>query len=199
VRLVAERDAQRGRFGMEAARRRETIRNMDEPAQHRRKIMKARENRAAGRVVRIDLGDGRCAYGRQLLGPSVEFYDRLGKMGEAVDLLDVVASPVIFTISVMKYAFRRNGGWELLDVVPLTDEERATVERWANRDVISGALSIYWEDHATGTFGETPASVRECEGLEVAAVWDPQHVEDRLRDHFDGRPNRWVESMRLTT
>jgi hypothetical protein len=172
---------------------------VDEHAAQRRKIIKARENRAPGRVVRIDLGEGRCAYGRQLLGPSVEFYNRLGKTCETVDLLDVVASPIAFTIWVMKYAFRRHGGWELLDVVPLTDEERAMVDRWAKQDVISGTLSICWSDHVSGTFGETPASVQECEGLEVAAVWDPQHVEDRLRDHFDGQPNRWVESIRLTT
>jgi hypothetical protein len=168
----------------------EIIRNVDER-------VKARENRAPGRVVRINLGDGRCAYGRQLLSVSVEFYDRLGKAGETASLSDVVASPVVFTVSVMDYAFRQHEGWDLLDVVPLPDEKRAAVERWAKKDVISGALSIYWEDHATGTYGETPASLEECEGLEIAAVWDPEHVEDRLRDHFDGRPNRWVESMRL--
>ena len=30
-----------------------------------------------------------------------------------------------------------------------------------------------------------------------AAVWDPQHVEDRLRDHFAGLPNKWVQSLAL--
>lgn len=66
------------------------------PAQHR-PIVKARENRAPGRALRIDPGDDRCAYGRQLLGPSVEFYNRLGTTNEAVDPLDVVASPIAFT------------------------------------------------------------------------------------------------------
>jgi hypothetical protein len=169
----------------------------EQPTQHR-KIIKARENHAPGRVVRIDLGDGRCAYGRKLLGPNVEFYDRPGTSGESVDLLDVVASPVAFTIWVMKYAFRRRDGWELLDVVPLTDEEVSTIARRAKKDVLSGALTIYWSDYVTGTNGEIAASEQECEGLEVAAIWDPQHVEDRLRDHFDGRPNLWVESIRLT-
>jgi hypothetical protein len=99
----------------------------------------------------------------------------------------------------MDYAFRRRGGWELLDVVPLTDGERAVVDRRAKQDPISKALSIYQEDPVAGTFGETPATAQECAGLEVAAVWDPEHVEDRLRDHFDGRPNIWVESIRLET
>jgi hypothetical protein len=42
-----------------------------------------------------------------------------------------------------------------------------------------------------------PAARAECEGLERFAVWDPTQVEDRLRDHFAGRPNKWVESMKI--
>jgi hypothetical protein len=157
-----------------------------------RKIIKARANRAPGRIVRIDLGDGRCAYGRQLTFVTVEFYDRMGQPGEPIDLIELVASPVAFRISVMKYAFRRRGGWELLDVVPLTQQEQSQIYRWAKQDPLTGAISIISDPG-----GETPATIEECHELERAAVWDPEHVEDRLRDHFDGRPNKWVESLRL--
>lgn len=172
---------------------------MNDPSDsdHDRKVVKARANRAPGRVVRINLGDGRCGYGRQLNNPTVEFYDRVGKPGEAIDLIDLVSAPVAFTIAVMDYAFRRQGGWELLDVVPLTQNERSTVERYAMQDVSTNAISIYWSDPISGTSGEMPATFAECHGLERCAVWDPHHVEDRLRDHFDGRPNVWVESLRL--
>jgi hypothetical protein len=150
-------------------------------------------------VVRIDLGDNRCAYGRQLLGSNVEFYDRCGTAtdSETVDLLDVVVVPVAFTVWVMNSAFRRNGGWELLDVVPLTAAERTVVDRRFKRDPINGTLTIYQSDPAAGTFRERPATALECTDLEPAAVWSPHHVEDRLRDHFDGRPNKWTESLGL--
>lgn len=98
----------------------------------------------------------------------------------------------------MDYAFRRRGCWELLDVVPVSDSERTTAQLRAKKDPISGLVSIYWTDPVSGRFGETPASLQECENLEPAAAWDPGHVEDRLRDHFDGRPNEWVESLRLS-
>jgi len=161
-----------------------------------RRVEKSRRNRCPGRVVRVDLGDGRCAYGRQLLSVQVEFYDYVSEPDHAVDLLDVVQLPVAFTTAVMNNAFRRNGRWELLDVVTLSRKEQASVYRHAQVDSISGRLSVYWVDPAAGTSGKTPATLAECLTLEPSAVWDPEHVEDRLRDHFAGRPNRWLESLR---
>ncbi|MGC7102697.1 Imm26 family immunity protein [Amycolatopsis lurida] len=161
-----------------------------------RGVEKSRRNRCPGRVVRIDLGDGTCAYGRQLLGVRVEFYDRVSQPGQTVDLLDVVRGSVAFTVAVMDQAFRRGGRWELLDVVTLSGEERTAVYRRAKIDLISGRLTVYWEDPAAGTWGETPATLEECLVLEPSAVWGAEQVEDRLRDHFAHRPNRWLESLR---
>lgn len=161
-----------------------------------RSVEKSRRSRYPGRVVRIDLGDGTCAYGRQLLGVRVEFYHRIGSPDEPIDLLEVVATPVAFAVAVMDRAFRHGSRWQLLDVVSLSDEEKTTVYRSAKKDPISGRLSIYWEDPAAGTYGETPATPDECLALEPAAVWDPEHVEERLHDHFNRRSNRWVESLR---
>jgi hypothetical protein len=161
-----------------------------------RRVEKSRRNRCPGRVVRIDLGDGRCAYGRQLLSVQVEFYDHVGGPDQAVDLLDVVRLPVAFTTAVMDRAFSRTGRWELLDVVTLSHEEQASVYRRAQIDSISGRPSVHWIDPAAGASGKTPATLEECLTLEPSGVWDPEHVEDRLRDHFAGRPNRWLDSLR---
>jgi len=97
----------------------------------------------------------------------------------------------------MDAAFRRRGGWELLDVVALSQEEQAEVHHYAKQDPISGSLSIYCVDPASGQGSETSATIEECHNLERAAVWSPEHVEERLRDYLDSLPNRWVESMRL--
>jgi hypothetical protein len=40
------------------------------------------------------------------------------------------------------------------------------------------------------------ASYGECTSLERAAVWDTEHIEDRLEDYFNGRENKWVESLK---
>jgi hypothetical protein len=34
-----------------------------------------------------------------------------------------------------------------------------------------------------------PGTAEECRELEQYAVWHPEHIEDRLRDHFEDRPN----------
>jgi hypothetical protein len=162
-----------------------------------RVIRKAQKNRAPGRVVCIDLGDGRCAYGRQLWSVNAEFYDHLGTMGESVDLLTLVEKPVAFTIFVTDRCFKRGGRWVLLDAVPLLEREKQRLDVKFRQDVISGALSIVTRACPPSVqFSNRPATVEECDGLEQEAVWSPEHVEDRLRDHFDGLPNKWVESLR---
>ena len=59
------------------------------------------------------------------------------------------------------------------------------------KDDISGALSITY----TGD-DEKAATQEQVRGMECAAVWEPEHVVDRLNDQFAGRPNKWVESLR---
>jgi len=89
-----------------------------------------------------------------------------------------------------------SGRWPVIGAVPLSDDERRRPERFFKQDPLNSNLTIYWEDPESGEPHEIPALLEEAENLECAAVWDPEHVEDRLRDHFAGRPNKWVESLR---
>jgi hypothetical protein len=89
----------------------------------------------------------------------------------------------------MDYAVK-SGRWPIIGWAPL--EPRLLFPlRFFIQDKISGRFSVY---HENGTI--VPASRAEVEGLEPAAAWDPEHVEDRLRDHFAGAKNIWLESMR---
>ena len=170
---------------------------MRHQASSHRRIVKSRTNRSPGCVVRIELGDGRCAYGRQLTGVNVEFYDYTSEPDKEINLFEIVAEPIAFTIMVMDYAFRRTGRWTLLDVVTLTEEEAAKIHRYAKPGPTRRRVSICYSDPVSGAYGERPATIDSCRDLEIAAIWDPEHVEDRLRDHLDGRPNKWVESLRI--
>jgi hypothetical protein len=96
----------------------------------------------------------------------------------------------------MNHAVTR-GRWQVIGSVPLSQEERSVPIRFFKQDALTGDLTIYWEGPEPGEVHEVPATREECMGLERAAVWEPEHVEDRLRDHFAGRPNKWLESLAL--
>jgi hypothetical protein len=140
-----------------------------------------------GDVFKIDLKNGKYVFGRVLKNPLYAFYDL---QAETIPSLDYILSrPVLFKVWVMKYAITKNV-WEVIGHRPL-EIDLETSPRFFKQDGISKKLSIYHESK------ETPASIHECEGLECAAVWDPNHIEDRLRDHFAGRKNKWVESLKI--
>ena len=152
-----------------------------------RQLVKSRRNREQGRVVRVPVTDEVTAFGRQLQGVDVEFYDLFLPPDEVPDLLTLPERKVLFRVYVMDYAFKRTSNWQLLDVVTLTDEEARRVTRTWKKDPISGRLSIYWSDHRNKTWGEDPATPEACIGLEQCAVWDPEHVEERLRAYVSGQ------------
>jgi hypothetical protein len=42
-----------------------------------------------------------------------------------------------------------------------------------------------------------PATRKGVVALERTAVWSAEHVEDRVRDEYSGRENKWLQSLRL--
>lgn len=156
-----------------------------------------RQRRTEGAIVEIPLGNGRRAFGRLLREPLVEFFDVEARQGEQVEVESLVSAPVAFSIWVMNSA-TTSGRWRKIAQLPLTESEQQQVVKFCKQDALSGELTVYWTDPLTNEVHEVRASRAECEELERAAVWSAEHVEDRLRDHFLGVPNKWVESLRLS-
>ena len=128
------------------------------------------------------------AFGRVLKEPLVAFYDLRCRVVPRIE--EIPTSPVIFKVWVMNHAVT-SGRWPVLGNAPLTDD-LLEPPAFFKQDPISGQLSITY----VGGGDEVPASFADCLHLERASVWDPDHVEARLNDHFAGRKNRWFESMR---
>lgn len=120
------------------------------------------------------------------------FFDRVSADDLAPE--NVSRLPVLFRIWVANHAVTR-GRWPVIGRVAITPENSAE-PFFYKQDAITGRLALYHSTFAA-TNWERPASLAECAGLEAAAVWEPEHVEDRLRDHFAGRSNKWVESLRI--
>jgi hypothetical protein len=148
----------------------------------------ARQRRIVGDVVRIDLGDGTHTYARVLAEASFAFYDARSRVDLSAE--EVVGKPVLFIVAVMNHAVTR-GRWPRVGHVAL-EEKLATPPPTFIQGAIDGRQFRIYEK---GTM--RPATREECEGLERCAAWDPTHVEDRLLDHYAGRPNVWFESLKI--
>ncbi len=147
----------------------------------------------AGAVVRKTLDDDWTYYGRLLEKPWAAFYDFRTKepVGE---LEEIVQHPVLFTVATPTRLLSPGkwGGWEIIGSLPLGPELGPPQEQFIQDKLDPGQIRII---DAEGQIRD--ATFAEAEGLESAAVWDTTHIDDRLMDHFAGRPNKWLESMKL--
>jgi hypothetical protein len=151
-----------------------------------------RVRRREGDVLKIALGDGRHSYAQVSGDPLVVFFE--GAFTDDLPLSRVPHLPVLFRIWVHDDAIKK-GVWPVIGNQPLTPENEAE-PFFYKQDDMTGALSLY---HSTfdQTGWERPSSATECAGLECAAVWDAEHVEDRLRDHYAARPNKWLQTLTI--
>jgi hypothetical protein len=137
--------------------------------------------------LRIPIGDWH-AYALMLESVDMAFFDARSASDLPID--EIVARPVLFRLAVHKSAYN-TGRWPKVGSVSVPERLRGGVPRF-RQDPINGRLDIS-DDGGTTFRAET---LDECRGLECLAVWEPEHVEDRLRDHYAGVPNKWVESLR---
>jgi hypothetical protein len=98
--------------------------------------------------------------------------------------------PVLFRVAVHKSAWV-TGRWSRLSKVELPPSLLAPEPKFIQDALNPSKFELY----IGGVI--RPATRSECEGLEQAAVWEPEHVEDRLRDQLVGVPNIWFEQLRI--
>lgn len=148
--------------------------------------------RREGDLVKINLADGCHSYAQVAAEPLLVFFE--GCQADDLSTEEVVRLPVLFRLCVANHAVTL-GRWQVIGRRPLTPENRQE-PYFYKQDPVTGRLALYHSSFAE-TNWERAADLSECAGLECAAVWEPEHVEDRLRDHYAGRSNKWVESLRI--
>ena len=150
---------------------------------------KRRVSRKVGDIVAIPLGEGRVGFGWVLEEPLVAFFASSSDEEQLPSVQDILRMPIAFRIWAMNHALT-SGDWSVIGHSPISEE--MAVRPWFFRqDSLTGKVT------RTQTGNEdVPVGTDELDALECAAVWDPAHVIDRLRDFFAGRPNKWVDSMK---
>ncbi|WP_407673553.1 Imm26 family immunity protein [Paludisphaera rhizosphaerae] len=150
--------------------------------------MGKRQKWTRGAVVTVPLGDGFHTYAQMLEDPEYAFFDC--KTQDALPAVTVVSRPLLFRLWVMRYA-HSTGRWPKIGVAPILTTLQEPVWRY-NQDPLRPQDIRITFDGCNGPLG----SLTDCEGLECAAVWDPEHVESRLKSHYAGVPCRLTLSLR---
>jgi hypothetical protein len=142
--------------------------------------MKKKTSVAPGTFLRVPLPDGTFAYGRALTTPYVAFYN-YRTSEPSTDLATLAGQPVLFTLAVRALGMER---WTDIGQRPLEPELNRPIVQFM-QDLVDFSNCTIFDTHGF----RKQATPQECIGLERATVWEAHGVEQRLLDHFLGRPN----------
>lgn len=152
--------------------------------------MNKTQHRTIGAIVKIDMGDGFFSFARILEHSNFAFYD-FRTQDQCPNLNAVALKPILFIVAVYNDAVTK-GRWQKIGKLPIEASLKQLPLKFM-QDLYTGEFELY--NPNTGEI--TPATRKECEGLERASVWAAEHVESRLKDHYNMTPNVWVEKLKM--
>jgi len=152
-----------------------------------------KQKRKVGAVVSIKVPNEQFAYARVLDKANYAIYDFF-TTNEESDVKRITSSKILFIISVYDDA-GISGRWTNIGFNELEQDLQSLPFKFI-QDKLDPKL-FYLYDPNTGK--STPSNFEVCKELERAAVWEPEHVEERIVDHLLNRPNIWVEKMKAKT
>ena len=101
-------------------------------------------------------------------------------------------SKVLFILTVYDYVITQCK-WLKVGKLPIREDLLVQPMKFIQDEFNYKKLELY--NPNTGEI--TPTTKDKIIGLERAAVWADNHVEDRIRDHYLGVSNVWLEQMSI--
>lgn len=150
----------------------------------------AKQRRTKGSILEIQLENGYFSYAQDL-DEDVVFFDSYSESA-LTDFSVLSDKEPLFFLGVYTHVIT-SGRWKKVGKIPIKDKYNTLPMKFIQDALDSTRYSLY----NTNTGEITPATRAQCEGLECAAVWEGEHVESRLLDYYLGRPNKWVEDLKL--
>ncbi|SHN34378.1 immunity 26/phosphotriesterase HocA family protein [Chitinophaga sp. CF418] len=150
-----------------------------------------RQKITIGSIIRIKLPCHKYAYARILKNANYAIYDLITE-NEFEDINEIISKNILFIIAVYDKAVT-SGRWPKIGNAALETTLDTLPMKFIQDPVDSSQFRLY--DPNTGNM--TKGQRKDCIDLEKAAVWEGEQVEERICDHYAGKPNRWVEQMRM--
>lgn len=149
-----------------------------------------RQKETIGSIVEINVygvyGLYYC-YAQILAHGNLAFFDYRSK-GHIETLSILNNCNLLFIICVYKDIITQ-GYWLKVGKLPIREELQVAPMQYIYHKFDKLQFELY--DPNTGEI--RPSTKEECRGLERCAVWDKHHVEDRLRDYYNGVPCIWLK------
>jgi len=149
--------------------------------------MARRKKWEPGNVVEINLSDGSFSYGVIIDEPLLAFTK--ARFTERPEISPELFEDVVFQLWVMNSAIGKNG-WPVIGEVSLKNLS-ISEPKFYQYDLISKRFY-----HYVDSTNDIPSTRDGCVGFECAAVWDKEHVEDRLLANKTGVDCQWEVSLR---
>ena len=124
--------------------------------------------------------DGQLGYGRLLPSEYVAIY-KLRTQQASDDLDFIERHPILYRSHVNDRMFKR---WAFIGARQVTGELAKPDKSYMQSDTDYRDCTIF--DTDGNSWAATP---EECIGLEASGVWDPEAMEKRIVDSFEGRIN----------
>lgn len=139
-----------------------------------------RQRRTIGAIMAIPV-DGYYVYMQSLdFGREVVFDYRSDTI--LTDLSPLLKAKEMFRVCVYAYPIS-NGTWRKIGKLPIREDLTSTPMQFIYH-AYNGKFELY--NPETGNM--TPSTKEQCKGLEPAAIWGQEHVEQRVRDYYNGKP-----------
>ena len=145
-----------------------------------------RQKITIGSIVEIPVEGNYYVYAQILPFGNCAVFDYRCKR-QLTDFSVLNSSSVLFVVTIYDYIITK-GLWEKVGKIPIRKELESIRNNYMY-DKYTNQFSLYNE--MTGEI--TPSTKAKARGLERAAVWAENHVEDRIRDYYNHVPCIWLK------
>jgi hypothetical protein len=151
----------------------------------------AKQRITEGAILEINIENQYYVYAQILGKAGYAFFDIKSEQ-KLSDFSILEKTKILFFVSVYNDVITE-GNWLKIGKLPIREDLKIQPMQFIQDPINQNNFELY--NPNTGDI--TKATRRECEGLECAAVWEGSHVEERIRDHYLGEPNFWVQKLAI--
>lgn len=141
-----------------------------------------------GTILELDIFGLYFCYAQILPYGNTAFFDfRSEKHISDFSILD--KAPILFIINIYPYIVSK-GLWKRVGYLNLRENFKEDIKYY-----IYDEIHNKYEEYSSKTGEIKPSSLDKCKNLECCAVWDKNHVEDRIRDYYSGKTCIWLKQL----